>query len=390
MYQWPLNINQFTWLDRLKICKFFLNPKNRWTQDKYVREYEKVVAKYVGVNHAIFVSSGSAANQLMAQYVKDDLINKGEWPKRNKVIVSAVTWQTNVSVWVREGFEPIFVDINLEDFCLDYKLLEVFIRKFKDEIACVFPTSVLGFTPNIDKLQEISIIYHVRIMMDNCENFFGTYGKENISYPFTSSTSCFFAHQITTGQEGGFVFTNNKDEAIYFILSRAHGLTRNLTPYNHHILSNQLVNSEFDFHTLSSNYRNSDIAAFMGLLDFARVDEYKEKRIATYEAFYRALDRRDFLLPPEGTKFNDVPFCFPIISKKDKISKVKGYLTSKSIEYRPFISGNMLRQKPYQKYGNYQDFPNAEFINNNALYVGFNNKLKPKDLKNLAIDLNNI
>src|SRR4051812_31486974 len=116
MNNWPLAVNSFTFLDRLKICGFFLNPKNRWTQDKYVREYEKVVANYVGAKYAVFVSSGSAANQLICQQIKDDLIAKNEWPARNKVIVSSVTWQTNVSVWVREGFEPIFLDVNLDDF----------------------------------------------------------------------------------------------------------------------------------------------------------------------------------------------------------------------------------------------------------------------------------
>ena len=71
MYKWPLAQNEFTWLDRLKICGFFLNPKNRWTQDKYVKQYEQKLCEYTGARYAVFVSSGSAANQLIAQFTKD-------------------------------------------------------------------------------------------------------------------------------------------------------------------------------------------------------------------------------------------------------------------------------------------------------------------------------
>src|ERR1051326_9208497 len=143
-FDWPLAVNNFTLLDRSKICAFFLNYKNRWTQDKYVKEYEKEVAQYVGSSYAVFVSSGSAANQLIAQEIKDFLTKKQEWPKKNKVIVSAVTWQTNVSPWIREGFEPIFVDVNLNDFCLDYNQVDRVLHKYREKIACIFPTSVLG------------------------------------------------------------------------------------------------------------------------------------------------------------------------------------------------------------------------------------------------------
>jgi CDP-6-deoxy-D-xylo-4-hexulose-3-dehydrase len=395
MYKWPLNKNQFTWLDRLKICKFFLNPKNRWTQDKYVREYERVAAKYVGSEYAIFVSSGSAANQLMCQYIKDKLIEKGEWPKKNKVVVSAVTWQTNVSVWLREGFEPIFIDINMDDFCVDYRQLLLTCIDKQEEIACIFPTAVLGWTPNIQELQYISNYTKIPLMMDACENFFGTYVDDNhvdrnVCYPFTSSTSCFFAHQITTGQEGGFIFTNNSEEAKYFILSRAHGLTRNINAYpGMYVNHNPLVSPEFEFHTLSSNYRNSDIAAYMGLLDFKRVKHYCQHRYELYRHFKYNLDRCKYYLPIMGLgNRTSIPFCFPIIVKDIYIEKVKGYLNAKGIEYRPFISGNMLRQTPYQKYGDYRSFPNAEKVTKNAVYIGYNNKLTVKDITNLVEGLN--
>jgi len=401
-FNWPLADNNFSWLDRLKICSFFLNPFNRWTQDKFVRKYEDLVAKYTGNKYAVFVSSGSTANQLIAQKVKDDLTKKNLWPQKNKVIVNAVTWQTNVSVWVREGFEPVFIDIDLSDFCLNFEKLETYLEKNHEDVACVFPTSVLGYTPNLFRLKNLESEYQdIKFALDNCENFFGEFGRKNICSEFTSSTSCFVAHQISTGQEGGFIFTNNEDEYIYYLLSRAHGLLRNLIPYRHKFsnpnlieeLNNKLVDKQFDFQTLSSNYRGSDIAAFCGLLDFKRVGKYKEQRIKICSKFKEHLDKEKFYLPESRLNTFDVAFCLPIIVKDENINllnKIKKYLDKNKIERRGFISGNMLRQLPYQKYGNYKDYENAEYLNDFAIYIGLNQNTTEKDIINLCKSLNAI
>src|ERR1017187_7467784 len=110
---WSLNINNFTKSDRKKIANFILNTENRWTQDKFVREYEKVMADFVGSKYAVFVSSGSTANTLLSYYLKDKLKNE---PNRNIVVLPSITWQTSCSPWIRVGFNPQFLDISFDDF----------------------------------------------------------------------------------------------------------------------------------------------------------------------------------------------------------------------------------------------------------------------------------
>ena len=88
MIKWPLNINNFTLIDRLKIAKFILSTKNKWTQDIHVKNFEKLMAEYIGVKYAVFVSSGSTANTILAQYLKDSLKNS----KRNTVVLPSTTW----------------------------------------------------------------------------------------------------------------------------------------------------------------------------------------------------------------------------------------------------------------------------------------------------------
>lgn len=419
MYKWPLAKNNFTWLDRLKICKFFLTKPNRWTQGKYVKEYEEKLKDYTGARYAVYVSSGSAANQLIAQFTKDKLIKENQWPARNHVVVNSVTWQSNVSVWVREGFKPIFIDVNLNDFCLDYDKLSEYLIVNHDKVACVFPTSVLGFVPEINRLEKLCKHFQVPLKFDNCENVMSSYGSYfnrgnqiggfviNICREFTCSTSCFLAHQISNGTEGGFIFTNSKEEYEYYLMARAHGLIRNLQPYSenfvasgwehtydYELLYNPLVDYQFDFHILSSNYRSSDIAAFCGLLDFKRIHKNKSHRIKIYNTFRDNLNHLRYYLPKDRDGYEDVPFCIPIIvsgcDKEYRLNKIKEYLDEQKIERRSFISGNMLRQNNYQQYGNYKDYENAEYLNNYAIYIGLDINTTEKQVLKLVEFLNKI
>lgn len=402
MYKWNLATNTYTFWDRLRICWFFLNRKNRWTQDKYVREYEQLAANYVGAKYAVFLSSGSAANQLICQQIKDKLVKNGQWPQKNQVIVNSVTWQTNVSVWIREGFEPVFIDISLDDFCLDYNKLNEYLSFNSEKVACVFPTSVLGFTPNLHKLIRICHKHKVELKLDNCENSEGTfsYNGKNICGEITCSTSVFIAHMWNNGQEGGFIFTNNKEEYEYFLLSRAHGLRRNLLPYQEFLsdnvvnkYSNPLVDPQFDFQTLSSNYRNSDIAAFCGILDYPKWNKNRSKRLKLYKLFYNNLDQNKFFLPNQRENIQDIAFCLPIIIKNEDqslMNRVKETLDSLKIERRSFISGNMLRQIPYQKYGDYKNYKNAEHLNNFAVYIGLHPSVTKKQILRLCEELNKL
>lgn len=404
---WPLAVSTFNWRDRLKICSFFLESSNRWTQDKYVKKFEKVSASFVGSKYAVMVSSGSSANQLIAQQVKDRLVSQGEWPRRNQVIVGAVTWQTNLSVWVREEFYPIFIDVTLDDFCLNYEILEKYLEQHHDTIACVFPTSVLGFTPNINRLLELQNQYpDIKFALDNCENFFSSYlnidgQQKNICHPFTSTTSGFVAHHWNCGGEAGLIFTNNQEEYEYFLLARAHGLQRNLWAYEGINLTtrvrekyrNRLVDSQFDFQVLSSNYRSTDIIAYLSLLDSKKWAKHKARRLYLYNSFYDSLDLNRYLLPNRRERakiYTDIAFCLPIITKEKNIEKIKYKLQSMDIEQRPFISGNMLRQKNYQQYGDYENYSNAEYLHNHGIYVGLHPHLQTWQIEELCVTLNNI
>jgi CDP-4-dehydro-6-deoxyglucose reductase, E1 len=388
-FDWPLNDSHFTMWDRLRICGFFLNTNNRWTQDKYVKKLEESWSKFLGYKYAVMTSSGSTANTLMAMYIKDSL--GGEFQEKNKVIVPSVTWTTSVSPWIREGFEPIFVDINLDDLSLNFKKTKELMNKRGKEIACVFPTSLLGIHIENRNLESIlstlnppKIKYPAFVMIDNCESIFPV--EDSIYANRTSSVSFYFGHQATTGSEGGMVFTNNKEEYNYFLMARNHGMIRGLQYEAQRLYRNDNVDPKFDFAILGNNFRSSDISAYMGLLDFKKINKHRIKRWNISRYFCQNLNS-NYLKP----KDDSILFCLPIITKQDdkKISNIRAYCGNNGIEYRPIISGNLLKHTPYQKYAT-EEYPNAEHIHKCGIYVGLYPKLSIRKVKKLVDFLNSL
>ena len=385
MQKWNLNDSQFTWLDRIKLALFFLLPSNRWTMDKHVKNFESEMANFVGSKHAVFVSSGSTANTILACYLKDSLKNSTN--KIRKIIFPSTTWTTSVSPFVREGFEPVFVDINLSDFSMDLDAVEDIVSKDKS-IEAIFITSLLGFVPNVERLEKISKKYKVRVLMDNCENTFGSFAGKNVSSFFTSTTSTYFGHQLQS-VEGGFIFTNDDDEYNYFLLARNHGLVRALPNDQKSKFLNKDVNERFDFFLLGNNYRNSDIHALIGRMDLKRASEYIASRNELFNYFKKCLPNEKLLLPEEFLDRDHVAFCIPIVFKNAiDLTAIIKECERNLIETRPIISGNLLRQTCYKQFGDYKNFPNSEFLHNNGFYVGLHPKVTKNQIDSLITTIN--
>jgi len=388
---WCLNANQFTLFDRMKICIFFLSMKNRWTQDNQVKSLEKEMAKAIGCKYAIFLSSGSTANTLLAQYIKD---TSKDFSNKNIIVLPSTTWQTSCSPWIREGFIPKFIDISLNNFCIDKNKLLKYVKENHAKIRCIFPTSLIGFVQDMDFYKNLEKKYNIKICFDNCENTLGDFNNKNISSYFTSTTSTYFGHQIQS-VEGGFIFTNSEEEYDYFLMNRNHGMVRSLASYGRSsaIYDNQNVDPLFDFYSLGNNFRNSDIHAFIGRLDLKRFESYKKTRKKLYKLFKNKLNLNKFYLPDEkDLKEENVPFCLPIIVKNnniDLVNRCRAFCKKANIESRPIISGYLGYQTCYKKFfKNEKEYKNSIYIHKYGFYVGLHPKVKEKDILFLTNSLN--
>ena len=141
---WPLMKDTITFKDRLKMAKFVMTS-SKLTNGPRVKQFEKewdawIGANPMGMNHSLFVSSGSTANYLLLSAVKEFCnLQDGD-----KVLVPACTWMTNVAPVIQLGLQPIFCDINLENFSFDLEDLD-YIKEAHPDIKVVFVSTPSWF-----------------------------------------------------------------------------------------------------------------------------------------------------------------------------------------------------------------------------------------------------
>lgn len=383
-YDWPLMKDTLTWSDRWKLAKFVMTS-NQFTQGKKVQEFENAWSDWLGADYSLFVTSGSTANFLLLDAVKD-LYFKGK--KKVKVLLPACTWVTNINPVIQLGMEPVFCDINLYDYSFDIDNAYEISKKHKIDI--VFTTHLLGLPANTYKLRSI---FPKAIMLDDVCESHGA--RDHLDYKIgsqsTGSTfSFYFGHHMST-IEGGMISTNN--DILYNIMrmKRSHGMSRVSMMPEAYSATYPDIDPQFLFVTAGYNFRNTELSAVLGLSQLPKLDGFIAKRQRNFSKFIDIMHRfgRDkFHLPCDGyAEEGNSSFCFPLIAKDNETKeKLLIRLRAHGIEYRPVVGGNLLRQ-PYMagygisgKTGPY----NVNIVHENGIYIGNNQFVGNRELELLG------
>ena len=145
-YDFPLLEKGFTNEDILRGIEVLLSRK--LTMSEITKKFEHAFAKFVGSKYALMVNSGSSAN-LLSAFALINPKKKGRLKPGDKFIIPAICWSTSLWPLVQCGLQPKFVDVNINNYCLDEKLL-----KKDKKIKAVMNIHILGNSPNMDKLSH--------------------------------------------------------------------------------------------------------------------------------------------------------------------------------------------------------------------------------------------
>lgn len=370
-----------TMSDKLSMAKFVLTS-NKFTNGDKVKQFERSWSEWLGAEKSLFVSSGSTANFLLLSAV----IEKYNLLPGDKVLVPACTWMTNVAPIIQLGLTPIFCDINLENFSFDKNHMEQ-ISLTHPDIKVIFVTHLLGL-PSWDTEYFVKLFPKSIILDDVCESHgVEKYGQKIGAGSLGATFSFYFGHHMTT-IEGGMVSTN--DEELYDIMKmkRSHGLSRESVNPNKYNDMYPELNSSFLFVTDGYNFRNHEIPAVLGLSQLKRLDDMIKIRRKNYEKYLSLLSQHldKFYIP--STTIENSSFSFPLVSRNHETHvKLKGLLDVNKIEFRPIVSGNLLRHPFLNSYSlepKSGEMYNVEIIHKNGLYIGNNHFVGDKELNMLS------
>ena len=363
---WKLQDNVLNRED-IEVLVDFIHKTERFTQFEKVRELEERFAHWEGIKYCVYVNSGSSANFLLINALKELY----HWKSSDEIIVPAVTWVTNISPVMQNGLTPVFLDINLKDLSFDYDKIE---SKITSKTKAIFVTHLIGFPANIKRIKNIIGDRNILILEDCCESHGATIDGTKIgNFGIGSTFSFYWGHHITS-VEGGMICTNDEDLYRLLVLKRSHGLARELPPHYHDEFRDRYPDIDFEFLFLTDgyNFRNTEFNAVLGLNQLKKLDYFIKIRNNNYIKFLnicRKYEDELILLEVEGFSSFSLPFLF---RSKDRLKEFHKIIKKNEIESRPIISGNLLRQPFLKQYYNPDEYPNADFLHNNGRYIGNN------------------
>ena len=372
---WPLMKNTISKKD-IDVLINFIKKTKMFTSSKNVLLFEKKWNEWLGSKYSLFVSSGSTANMLLISAIKE----KYKLEYGDKVLVPCCTWSTNIAPVIQLGLIPVFCDINLYDFSFDINSLKKISKEHKD-IKVVFVTHLLGIPANIELYKNI---FPNSIFIEDACEAAGTEinGIKVGTFSEVSSFSFYFGHMMTC-IEGGMVSTNDLELYHLMKLKRSHGLAREL-PHDEFIKQSQKysdIDPKFLFLTDGFNFRNTEIAAVLGISQLKRLDITNKKRKENYQLFIDCITNyKDYFFIPKTE--GNCSFCLPFICKSSIFkNELQRKLNQSGIETRPVVGGNLLKQPFLQKYNNsITPYYNADILNDNGFYVGNNHFVFKKHL----------
>ncbi len=383
------------------------------TSGRFNDEFEKELAKYLGVRYAISTNSGSSANLLAMSALTSYKLGDRRLKSGDEVISVAAAFPTTVNPIIQQGLVPVFVDCEIGTYNIDADKIE---EAISNKTKAIFLAHTLGNSYNLDKITEICKKYNLWLIEDSCDALGAEFkGKKLGTVGHIGTYSFYPAHHITMG-EGGAVVTN--DSQLYKIIMSLRDWGRDCwcKPGKDDTCKKrfqmQLGNLPFGYdhkYTYSHigyNLKITDWQAAIGCAQLKKLPQFIEKRTKNAEYLMHKLsDLKEYLILPEikeGVKSSWFGF---LISTKPPISKQKlvEYLETNGVGTRQLFAGNILRQPMIVagdiqlRIGNselinskdlteahYKLLPNTDFIMNNTFWVGVFPALAEKELNKIS------
>ena len=366
----------------------------RISEGQKVREFEKEWAKFIGVNHAVAVSSGTSA--LIAGLTALKLHKNLNIKPDTKIITTPLTYIATSNAIVLSGFEPVYIDIDKETFEITPENIKSHLEETDDptEYSIILPVHLIGYPCDMDKINKIAKEYRLVTFEDSAQAHGTIYkGRKTGSLSLLSAFSFYVAHNIQAGELGA-ITTDDPEIRRLIKKIKAHGRMCDC-PICYRAggkcpkLSSHRGKDDFDprftHDIIGYNFKAMEFQAALGIIQLKKADWITEKRRENVKYLNEALEEFSDILQLPKYDENVSYLAYPIVIKDPKkISrkKLRYELEKRGVETRPLF-GCIPTQQPAYKHlkGKYEGkLPNAEYVGLNAFYVGCHQYLKQEDL----------
>ena len=245
-----------------------------FTKGVNVNKFRESLCRYTGSSYSVLTTSATTAlwTCLKALNIKKD----------DRILISDFSFPATVNVLEDLGAIPVFVDVNLDTFNMDY---DDFLSKLSSDIKAVIFVDAFGNPSGLDKIKNICKSKKI-FLIEDAACALGS-SMNGIKCGNISDFTCFSFHPrklLTTGEGGAITTSLPKYENIIDV------------KLNHGAVVN---NGKFEFIDCGYNFRMSELQAVMGIKQLKKLDDIVRERNNIKSEFEKRLN-------PLGFKFQQV------------------------------------------------------------------------------------
>jgi dTDP-4-amino-4,6-dideoxygalactose transaminase len=232
------------------------------TSGPKVQAFEAQLSEYFGGRPVRTFNSGTCTMEIALRIAG---VGPGD-----EVITTPISWVATSNVIIEVGATPVFADIDPITRNIDLGKLEAAITP---RTKAIIPVYLAGLPVDMDRLYAIAKKHNLRVVEDAAQALGSSWHGKRIGAFGDFVSFSFQANKNITTSEGGCLVLNNADEAKLAEKYRLQGVTR----------------SGFDgieVDVLGGKFNMTDIAAAIGLGQFAHLDAITAKRRALAKHYF--------------------------------------------------------------------------------------------------------
>jgi len=343
--------------------------RSEWlTMGPKTAEFEGELAKYLGVKHVVAVSNGTAALHV-------GLLSLGIGPG-DEVIVTPMSFVASSNAVLYTGAKSVFVDIDSDTFNIDPQLIEAAITP---RTKAILPVHVAGLPAEMNEITRIAKDHDLLVLDDAAHAIGAQYRNRKVGSLADMTAFSFFSNKNLSVGEGGAIATNSDTYAEKARLLRSHGLTKS-TWSRHHDGAQESFDQLYDMVELGYNYRMTEMAAALGLVQLRKLDTFNKRRTEVY-ALYKE-NAQDLPLTmqsiPKYVKHTHhvLPVLVPDGRRADLRARLQEEEIGTSIHYTPIHRFSYYRRIGYGS----TILPKAEEVGKRVVTLPLHQKMTDADV----------
>jgi CDP-6-deoxy-D-xylo-4-hexulose-3-dehydrase len=355
-----------------------------FTTGRWAKEFERKLARFVGVRSASLVNSGSSANLVALSALTSPKLGERQLKPGHEVITVAAGFPTTVNPIFQNRLVPVFLDVTLPTYEIDVTKLEA---ARSEKTRAVMIAHTLGNVFNLDAITAFCKKYNLWLIEDCCDALGSTYKGQKVgTFGDIATVSFYPAHHITMG-EGGAVMTNTPALQVLIDSFRDWGRDCWCEPGVDNTCGKRFewqlgtlpcgYDHKYTYSHVGYNLKATDMQAALGVSQIAKLPEFIARRKENFAYLKNELQPlEEFLqLPVAGENSDPSWFGFPIGVKagapftRDQLTRE---LDAKKIGTRLVFAGNLLRQPAYEglEYRVVGELTNTDYVMNSVFWIG--------------------